>query len=42
MAIRPARDDDFAALTAITNHYITTSSIHFAYEPLATGEAPSG
>ena len=38
MAIRPARDDDFAVLTAITNHYITTSSIHFAYEPLATEE----
>ena len=38
MAIRPARDDDFAALTQITNHYITTSSIHFAYEPLTTEE----
>lgn len=34
MAIRPARDEDFDAITAITNHYITTSSIHFAYEPL--------
>lgn len=34
MAIRPARDEDFAALTKITNHYITTSTIHFAYEPL--------
>lgn len=38
MAIRPARDEDFAALTAITNHYITTSSIHFAYEPLGADE----
>lgn len=38
MAIRPARDEDFAAITDITNHYITTSSIHFAYEPLAPGE----
>ncbi len=36
--IRLARDDDFGALTAITNHYITTSAIHFAYEPLAEGE----
>src|SRR4029079_13120550 len=32
--IRAARDDDFPAITAITNHYITTTSIHFAYEPL--------
>jgi phosphinothricin acetyltransferase len=38
MAIRPARDDDFEALTAITNHYITTTSIHFAHEPLAVAE----
>ena len=35
MAIRPARDDDFSAITAITNHYIVTSAVHFAYEPLA-------
>jgi L-amino acid N-acyltransferase YncA len=35
MAIRPARADDFEAIAAITNHYITTSSIHFAYEPVA-------
>lgn len=34
MAIRPARDDDFPAIAAITNHYIATSTIHFAYEPL--------
>jgi phosphinothricin acetyltransferase len=38
MAIRPARADDFAAIAAITNHYITTSSIHFAYEPVAVAE----
>lgn len=38
MAIRPARDEDFAALTTITNHYITTSTIHFAYEPLGPDE----
>ena len=38
MAIRPVRDDDFDAITAITNHYITTSSIHFAYEPLTVDE----
>jgi phosphinothricin acetyltransferase len=38
MAIRHARDDDFSAITAITNHYITTSAIHFAYEPMAEAE----
>lgn len=38
MAIRPAREDDFPVLSAITNHYITTSTIHFAYEPLGEGE----
>ncbi|MBA3458449.1 MAG: N-acetyltransferase [Deltaproteobacteria bacterium] len=38
MAIRSARDDDFDAITAITNHYITTSSVHFAYEPLSVDE----
>lgn len=36
--IRPARDDDFPAIAAITNHYIATTTIHFAYEPL-TAEA---
>jgi phosphinothricin acetyltransferase len=35
MAIRPAREGDFDAIAAITNHYITTSAIHFAYEPVA-------
>jgi phosphinothricin acetyltransferase len=35
--IREACADDFVALTAITNHYIETTSIHFAYEPLAAG-----
>lgn len=33
--IRLARDEDFPAITAITNHYIATTTIHFAYEPLA-------
>jgi phosphinothricin acetyltransferase len=32
--IRPARDDDFDAIAAITNHYISTTTYHFAYEPL--------
>ena len=34
--IRSARADDADAIAAITNHYIATSSIHFAVEPLAT------
>ena len=38
MPIRPAREEDFDAITAITNHYITTTSIHFAYEPLPVAE----
>ncbi|MGE5185652.1 MAG: N-acetyltransferase family protein [Acidobacteriota bacterium] len=37
MTIRAARDDDFAAITAITNHYIATTAIHFAYEPVTAG-----
>jgi phosphinothricin acetyltransferase len=32
--IRSARDDDFPAIAAITNHYIATTTYHFAYEPL--------
>ena len=34
--IRDACADDFLAIAAITNHYIQTTSIHFAYEPLST------
>ena len=34
MMIRPAVEDDFVAIAAITNHYITTTSVHFAYEPV--------
>jgi phosphinothricin acetyltransferase len=37
-AIRPARADDFAAIAEITSFYITTSAIHFAYEPIAAAE----
>ena len=32
--IRPVAEDDFIAIASITNHYITTSAIHFAYEPV--------
>jgi L-amino acid N-acyltransferase YncA len=34
MTIRPARDEDFSAIASITNHYIETTSIHFASEPV--------
>jgi L-amino acid N-acyltransferase YncA len=38
MVIRPARADDFAALAAITNHYILATAIHFAYDPITVDE----
>jgi len=34
MMIRPVTDDDFVAIASITNHYITTTPNHFAYEPI--------
>ena len=34
MEIRAARADDFDAIASITNYYIATSTIHFAYEPV--------
>src|SRR5512147_71260 len=37
MLVRTPRDDDFPALAAITNHYIATTAVHFAYD--AIGEA---
>jgi L-amino acid N-acyltransferase YncA len=36
--VRPAGDADFGAIAAITNHYITTTPIHFAYEPVTADE----
>lgn len=38
MIIRPARSDDFGAIASITNHYITNTAIHFAYEPVSEAE----
>jgi phosphinothricin acetyltransferase len=32
--IRAVVETDFDAIAAITNHYIATTTIHFAYEPL--------
>jgi phosphinothricin acetyltransferase len=39
--IRDARADDFSAIASITNHYIETSSIHFAYEPVSADDIRS-
>ena len=38
MSIRAVHNADFDTIAAITNHYITTSAIHFAYEPVAADE----
>lgn len=38
MHIRPARDDDFAAIAALTNRYVVGTATHFAYEPVTEGE----
>ena len=39
--IRLATANDFAAIAAITNHYIRTTAIHFAYEEVAADELRS-
>jgi phosphinothricin acetyltransferase len=36
--IRVARADDFPAIAAITNHYITNTAIHFGYDPVTADE----
>lgn len=38
MLVRAPRDDDFEVLAAITSHYITTTSVHFAYDPVSAAE----
>jgi len=38
MRIRPAADDDFATIAAITNHYIETTAIHFGYQAVSADE----
>lgn len=38
MQIRAPRDADFAALAAITNHYIATTAIHFGYDAVSEAE----
>lgn len=36
--IRSPRDEDFAVLAAITNHYIATTAIHFGYDPVTADQ----
>ncbi len=36
--IRDARNEDFVRIAAITNHYIETTSIHFAHEPVSVDQ----
>jgi phosphinothricin acetyltransferase len=38
MWIRPAAEEDFETIAAITSHYIATSAIHFGYQPVTAGE----
>jgi L-amino acid N-acyltransferase YncA len=38
MQIRPPRDDDFAALAALTSHYIATTVAHFGYDAVSEAE----
>jgi phosphinothricin acetyltransferase len=36
--IRAVTEKDFSAIATIMNHYIATTAIHFAYEPLAAAD----
>ena len=36
--LRLVREQDLAAIAAITNHYIRTTAIHFGHEPIAVDE----
>ena len=38
MPIRAATASDFPAIAAITNHYILTTPIHFAYDPVSPAD----
>ena len=38
MLIRPVEPRDLKPICELTNHYITNSSIHFAYEPMRVDE----
>jgi phosphinothricin acetyltransferase len=36
--IRAARQADFDSIASITNHYVMTTAIHFAYEPVSAAD----
>lgn len=36
--VRPARNDDFDAIAALTNYYIDNTAIHFSYQPVTPDE----
>lgn len=38
VSIRPTMEADFPAIAELTNVFITTSAVHFAYEPVTTAE----
>lgn len=42
MQVRAPRADDFSAIAEITNHYIATTAIHFAYEPVLASDLLAG
>lgn len=41
MLIRPTTAADFSAIAALTNRYISGTSIHFAYQPVTADELQS-
>lgn len=38
LTLRPAQPDDFDAIAALTNIYIDTTAVHFAYVPVTADE----
>lgn len=40
--IREPSDGDFATIASITNHYVMTTAIHFAHEPVAAAALRDG
>ncbi|HWL93252.1 MAG TPA: GNAT family N-acetyltransferase [Phycisphaerae bacterium] len=38
MLIRPAIKEDFPAIAELTNDFIRSTAVHFAYEPVSAGE----
>lgn len=42
IAIRELREDDWAAIAALTNHYILHTSVHFSTDPVTGEELRAG